>query len=191
MNGLTFDPVKNWLVGIGRDGIWLFRYGQSVAPPSPSPPPAPSPPPPAPAQRPTLNSIAPSPVASGSSGFNLAVTGAGFVSGLKATVGGQARTVIFGSATRVIVGVLAADVVKVGNLEVRVTNPGSCLATGTTGLCTSNALQLVVAPPPPPPPPPAIPKISIQITPPNCVDVSVNGVRIPGTCAASLAPATP
>ena len=197
INGLTFDPVKNWLVGIGLDGIWLFRYGQSVAPPSqsPSPPPAPSPPPPAPAQRPTLNSIAPSPVASGSSGFNLAVTGTGFVSGLKATVGGQARTVIFGSATRVTIGVLAADVVNAGNVEVRVTNPGSCAATGTTGTCVSNTMQLVVAPPTPapapPPPPPANQKISIQVTPPNCVDVSVNGVLIPGTCAAPLAPANP
>lgn len=38
MNGLTFDPVRNWLVGLGWDGIWLFRYSAAVVVPVPTPP---------------------------------------------------------------------------------------------------------------------------------------------------------
>lgn len=153
-----------------------------VQPPPVQPPPVQPPPvqPPT-SQKPALNRIAPSPVASGRGGFNLAVTGTGFVSGLTATVGGQARTVVFGSATQATIGVLAADLVKVGNVAVQVTNPGYCGATGTPGVCASNAMQLVVTPPVQAP----NPKITIEVTPPDCIDVSVNGVLIPGSCPAS------
>jgi hypothetical protein len=61
INGLTFDPVRNWLVGIGWDGIWLFRYAAGSAPPNPpAPPPVPcggamGPPcPPSPPLRPSI-----------------------------------------------------------------------------------------------------------------------------------------
>lgn len=200
---LVFDPDNNvmWFFGTKSEGTLYYadQFGYALrqtdaaptSPPPSPPPPPPPPPPPSPAQWPTLKTIAPSPVASGSMGFNLTVTGTGFVSGLNATLGGQARTVIFGSATQVTIGVLAADVVNVGNVAVQVANPGPCPGTGPTGVCVSNIMQLaVVAPTPTPPPPaPANQKITIQVTPPNCVDVSVNGVLIPGTC--TVAPASP
>jgi len=204
---LVFDPDNNvmWFFGTKSEGTLYyadqFSYAlrQIDARPLPSPrssaPPLPTLPPPA--QGPGLTGLTPSTVGAGNAGFNLAVTGTGFASGLNATVGGQARTVIFSSATRVTIGVLAADVVKVGNVAVQVTNPGSCAVPGTvpgpTGGCGSNTMRLMVAPPTPapPPPPPAYPNIEIQITPPDCVDVSVNGVPIPGSCPTPVAAAKP
>jgi len=204
---LVFDPDNNvmWFFGTKSEGTLYyadqFSYAlrQIDARPLPSPrssaPPLPTLPPPA--QGPGLTGLTPSTVGAGNAGFNLAVTGTGFASGLNATVGGQARTVIFSSATRVTIGVLAADVVKVGNVAVQVTNPGSCAVPGTvpgpTGGCASNTMRLMVAPPTPapPPPPPAYPNIEIQITPPDCVDVSVNGVPIPGSCPTPVAAAKP
>lgn len=36
-NGVAFDPVNNWIVGLGWQGIWLFRYGPVTRTPVPSP----------------------------------------------------------------------------------------------------------------------------------------------------------
>jgi hypothetical protein len=49
----TFDPVNNWLVGIGWQGVWLFRYAAGAPVPAPTPVPVPSPTPaPSPAPAP-------------------------------------------------------------------------------------------------------------------------------------------
>ena len=42
----TFDPLNNWVVGLGWQGVWLFRYAAGPAPtpiPSPTPDPVPTP----------------------------------------------------------------------------------------------------------------------------------------------------
>jgi hypothetical protein len=53
----TFDPVNNWVVGLGWQGVWLFRYAAGSAPaPTPTPVPVPTPTPtptPTPAPAPT------------------------------------------------------------------------------------------------------------------------------------------
>jgi hypothetical protein len=36
-NGVAFDPVNNWVIGLGWQGIWLFRYGPVTRTPVPSP----------------------------------------------------------------------------------------------------------------------------------------------------------
>ena len=40
----TFDPVNNWVVGLGWQGVWLFRYAATGVPvPAPTPTPIPIP----------------------------------------------------------------------------------------------------------------------------------------------------
>jgi hypothetical protein len=96
---------------------------------------------------PSIATLAPASVAAGSADFALTVTGSGFVSGATATVGGQPRTVTFGSATQLSVAVLAADVTSAGSVSVQITNPATCLS----GVCASSAVNLAVTPPPPAP----------------------------------------
>jgi len=91
---------------------------------------------------PAISSLTPASVAAGGAAFTLAVNGTGFVSGITATVGGAVRTVSFVSGTQLRVGVLAADVAARGTVNVVVTNPGPCVATG----CVSNPGALNVRP---------------------------------------------
>src|SRR5262249_40966629 len=100
---------------------------------------------------PNISSLSPASVTAGSGAFTLTATGAGFAAGATATVGGQARTVIVDSATQVRVALLATDVVTQGAVAVQVANQASC----TSGVCTSNSVNLSVSPPSPPPRPPA------------------------------------
>ena len=99
------------------------------------------------APTPSITSLSPSSVMAGSPAFSLAVTGSGFVSGATATVGGQPRTVTFGSATQMTIAVQAADVASQGSVTVHVSNPAPCAG----GLCTSNNLTLTVTAPTPAP----------------------------------------
>ena len=99
------------------------------------------------APTPSITSLSPSSVMAGSAAFALTVTGSGFVSGASATVGGQARTVTFGSATQVTIAVQAADVASQGNVPVQVSNPSPCAG----GLCASNSVALTVTAPTPAP----------------------------------------
>ena len=117
--------------------------------PSPIPSPSPSP---TPSSNPTpsITSVSPASVAAGSAGFTLAVNGTGFVSGITAAIGGQARAATFLSSTQLSVAVQAADVISAGAAIVQVTNPSVC-----SGLCASNGSALsVIAPPQTPTPPP-------------------------------------
>jgi hypothetical protein len=93
---------------------------------------------------PAIASLNPASVAAGSPAFALTVTGSGFVSGATATVGGQPRSVTFGSATQLSIAVQAVDVASQGTVPVQITNPAACLGS----LCASNAVNLLVAPPP-------------------------------------------
>src|SRR5215472_13107723 len=100
---------------------------------------------------PTVTSLTPAGVAAGSADFALTVTGAGFVIGMQATVGGVARATTVVSTTQATVAVLAADVTAIGNVistvAVAVTNPAPCFSTG----CVSNTVTLAVTAPPPAP----------------------------------------
>src|SRR5262249_17387926 len=96
---------------------------------------------------PTITSLTPAGVAAGSADFPLTVTGAGFVNGMQATVGGVARATTVVSTTRATVAVLAADVATINTVAVAVTNPAPCLSSG----CTSSAVTLTVTAPPPAP----------------------------------------
>src|SRR5215475_2421151 len=96
---------------------------------------------------PTITSLTPAGVAAGSTDFALTVTGAGFVNGMQATVGGVARATTVVSTTRATVAVLAADVATINIVAVVVTNPAPCFSTG----CVSNTVTLAVTAPPPAP----------------------------------------
>src|SRR5215467_3784439 len=96
---------------------------------------------------PTVTSLTPAGVAAGSADFALTVTGAGFVNGMQATVGGAARALTFVSATQLTIAVSAADVATINTVAVTVTNPAPCFSAG----CVSNTVTLAVTAPPPAP----------------------------------------
>jgi len=121
------------------------------------------PPPP----QPVITTLVPAGIAAGSPGFDLSVTGTGFVPGATVLWNGSARTTTFVSATQVRAAIAAADVASAGNVLVAVRN----LAPNTA---TSNALDFVVAATPLP-----VAELPVPITvapdgsPPN--GPSVNG----------------
>jgi hypothetical protein len=93
---------------------------------------------------PTITTLAPASVTAGSAAFTLRVNGTGFVNGATATVGGAARTATFVSGTQLDVSVQATDVAAVGSVNIQVTDPTACVATG----CASNTIALAVTTPP-------------------------------------------
>ena len=99
------------------------------------------------APTPSISSLNPSSVMAGGPAFSLTVTGSGFVSGATATVGGQARTVTFGSATQLTIAVSATDIANSGAVPVQISNTAPCAG----GLCTSNSVPLTVTAPTPAP----------------------------------------
>ncbi|MBL8205911.1 MAG: hypothetical protein JNM09_16875 [Blastocatellia bacterium] len=72
---------------------------------------------------PTVTSLSPNTIASGSSAFTLTVNGTGFVPNSVVRWNGSDRTTTFVSATQVTVAITAADVVSAGTAKVRVFNP--------------------------------------------------------------------
>jgi len=87
---------------------------------------------------PVITTLIPAGVVAGSPGFDLSVTGTGFVQGSTVLWNGAARTTTFVSATQVRAAIAAADVASAGNVPVAVRNPAPNAA-------TSNALDFVVA----------------------------------------------
>src|SRR5262245_20369540 len=92
---------------------------------------------------PSISSLSPASVTAGSGAFTLTATGTGFAAGATANVGGQARTVIVDSTTQVRIALLATDVVTQGAVAIQVANQASC----TSGVCTSNSVNLSVTAP--------------------------------------------
>ncbi len=72
---------------------------------------------------PTVTSLAPNSIASGSSAFALTVNGTGFVPNSVVRWNGSDRTTTFVSATQVTAALTAADVASAGTAKVRVFNP--------------------------------------------------------------------
>jgi hypothetical protein len=91
---------------------------------------------------PVLSSLSPASVTAGASGFTVAVTGTGFVSGAAVRWNGSPRTTTFVSATVVNAAISAGDVATAGTATVTVVNPAP-----TVG--ASNALTFTVNPPAP------------------------------------------
>ncbi len=81
--------------------------------------------------------LIPGAVAPGSGGFELAVSGTGFVSGAVVRWNGTALATTFVSSSRLTADVPAADVANAGTASVTVTNPGTAVA--------SNAILFPVA----------------------------------------------
>jgi hypothetical protein len=96
---------------------------------------------------PVISLLGPRAVAVGAGGFTLTVFGTGFRPGVAATVGGASRTTQLGAATEALVTLETADLATVGDVAIRVVNPGPC----ANGECASNAATLVVVPTPPVP----------------------------------------
>ena len=86
---------------------------------------------------PSVSSISPSLVASGSSGFTLIVNGASFVPGATVIFNGSARLTAYVSATQLHTTVNSSDVANAGSFNITVSNPGP-------GGGTSGALVLTV-----------------------------------------------
>ncbi len=72
---------------------------------------------------PTVTTLTPNSIASGSSAFTLAVNGTGFVPNSVVRWNGSDRTTTFVSATQVTAALTAADVASAGTAKVRVFNP--------------------------------------------------------------------
>src|SRR3989344_2902255 len=73
---------------------------------------------------PSVSSMSPSSVASGSSGFTLIVNGANFVPGATVIFNGSARLTAYVSATQLHTTINASDVANAGSFNVTVSNPG-------------------------------------------------------------------
>ncbi len=86
---------------------------------------------------PTLNSLNPSTVTAGSPGFNLTVTGTGFVPASVVQWNGAARQTTFVSSAQLTIAVSASDVASAGTAAVVVINPAP-------GGGTSNTLNFSV-----------------------------------------------
>lgn len=74
---------------------------------------------------PTITSISPSAVVTGSGAFALTVNGTNFDANSLVNVNGSARTTTFISPTQVTASIPAADLTAVGTLNVTVANPGA------------------------------------------------------------------
>jgi hypothetical protein len=94
---------------------------------------------------PEIAILDPAEVRTGSVGFNLSVTGTGFLMGATVTWDGGDRTTEYVSGTQVIASIPATDLVTAGTVSVRVRNPDP-----TAG--ASNSLSFVVADMPSPEP---------------------------------------
>jgi hypothetical protein len=94
---------------------------------------------------PVIASLAPSSVRVGSVGFDLAVTGTGFVQGATVQWGGANRVTTYLNATQLIAAITATDVSIEGTVNVVVRNPEPTIG-------PSNALQFVTISGPSPPP---------------------------------------
>jgi len=91
---------------------------------------------------PTITSLSPSTVTAGGAGFDLTVTGGGFVSGAVLSWGIQQRATAYLSDTSVRASILNSDVADGGTVMVTVSNP-------PPGGGTSNALAMTIENPTP------------------------------------------
>jgi uncharacterized repeat protein (TIGR01451 family) len=87
---------------------------------------------------PALTSINPAEVVVGGGGFNLVVTGTGFVNGSVVRVNGSDRTTTFNSATQLTAAIPASDISSAGSRQITVFNPAP-------GGGLSNAVTLLIA----------------------------------------------
>lgn len=94
---------------------------------------------------PVVASIAPSSVRVGSVGFDLTVTGTGFMQGATVQWGGSNRVTTYSSSTQLIAAIRATDVSTEGTVDVVVRNPEPTIG-------PSNALQFLTTSDPSPPP---------------------------------------
>jgi len=94
---------------------------------------------------PVIASLAPSSVRAGSVGFDLTVTGTGFMQGATVQWGGANRVTTYSSATQLIAAIPATDASIEGTVNVVVRNPEPTIG-------PSNALQFVITSDPSPPP---------------------------------------
>ena len=114
---------------------------------------------------PAITSLSPPGVTAGQLGFDLVVSGSGFVGGATVQWNGVNRVTTFVSATQVKAAITAADVANPTSVPVTVTNPAP-------GGGTSNALTFVVTMPPMPGVPVPI-SVAPDGSPPN--GPSING----------------
>ena len=94
---------------------------------------------------PVIASLAPSSVRAGSVGFDLTVTGTGFMQGATVQWGGANRVTTHSSSTQLIAAIPATDVSIAGTVNVVVRNPEPTIG-------PSNALQFLTSSDPSPPP---------------------------------------
>jgi fibronectin type 3 domain-containing protein len=88
---------------------------------------------------PQITSIGPAIVAAGGPGFNLTITGTGFIASSIAQLGGSARTTMYSSPAQLTASITTADIASVGSPSITVVNPAP-------GGGTSNAIALAVRP---------------------------------------------
>jgi hypothetical protein len=86
---------------------------------------------------PQITALDPAEVRSGDSGFNLSVTGTGFLAGATVTWDGMDRTTTYVSATKVVAAIPQSDLTAARTVSVRVRNPDP-----TAG--SSNRLSFVI-----------------------------------------------
>lgn len=91
---------------------------------------------------PTINSLNPSTVTAGASGFTLTVTGSGFVPASVVRVNGNNRATMYASANLLMATILASDISAPAALSITVFNP---IATSPNGGISSNAVALQVS----------------------------------------------
>ncbi len=92
---------------------------------------------------PAVTALIPAGVLAGSPGFDLTITGNGFIQGATVLWDGSARTTTFVSATRVNAVIAAADIASPGTVPVSVQNPAPFTA-------DSNELGFLIGAAPPP-----------------------------------------
>jgi hypothetical protein len=93
---------------------------------------------------PVLTLMSPLSAGAGGDGFNLTLTGSGFVSQSVVRWGGSDRATTFISGTQLVAAILSSDIAEAGSVQVRVYNPGP-------GGGTSSVLNFTIVAPNPAP----------------------------------------
>jgi len=88
---------------------------------------------------PTLNSLSPGAVSSGSAGFTLSVKGSNFLPESQVIFGGTARPTSFINSDELRIEVSAADIAAAGSINVRVNNPAPGGGSSSDGLLVIQA----------------------------------------------------
>jgi len=96
---------------------------------------------------PVVQSIAPTQVTAGASGFNLSVLGTNFLPGATVTFGGASLGTTWQSSSQLTVGVPSSLVSTPGTFQVSVTNPGASSTPSNSEPFTVNNPNPVITPP--------------------------------------------